>query len=64
MDELGAFPLGWHDDQVDALSLVFAKLSERQPIWISAEAMRWSAAKGPDRACSRDPIGDAIELSY
>jgi phage terminase large subunit-like protein len=26
LDELGAFPRGVHDDQVDALSLAFSKL--------------------------------------
>jgi predicted phage terminase large subunit-like protein len=34
IDELGSFPLGPHDDQVDALSLAFSKQT--------AEAARWA----------------------
>jgi len=34
IDELGAFPLGQHDDQVDALSLAFSQLT--------VEAARWA----------------------
>jgi len=34
IDELGSFPLGQYDDQVDALSLAFSKQT--------AEAARWA----------------------
>jgi len=39
IDELGSFPVGGHDDQVDALSLAFSAVARRPPIRISAEAL-------------------------
>jgi predicted phage terminase large subunit-like protein len=39
IDELGSFPLGVHDDIVDALSLAFSGMARRPPMRISAEAV-------------------------
>ena len=42
IDELGSFPVGGHDDQVDALSLAFSGVTRRAPLRISAEAVALS----------------------
>jgi predicted phage terminase large subunit-like protein len=39
VDELGSFPVGRHDDQVDALSLAFNGVARQPPMRISMEAV-------------------------
>ena len=42
IDELGSFPVGTHDDQVDALSLAFSGVTRRAPLRISAAVVALS----------------------
>ena len=40
LDELGSFPLGQHDDQVDALALAFNTVAARRPMRINPAVLR------------------------
>jgi predicted phage terminase large subunit-like protein len=53
IDELGSFPLGAHDDIVDALSLAFSGVVRRPPMRISAEAVEMLSRLPPVR---RQPV--------
>jgi phage terminase large subunit-like protein len=54
VDELGSFPLGVHDDIVDALSLAFSGVTRRAPLRISAEVVALSRLRPVGRTRVRD----------
>lgn len=40
LDELASFPLGQHDDQIDALALAFNQIAARPPMRINPDVLR------------------------